>query len=74
MANKKNPGDAYIQKVMDFIHDHYKVGELFMKFVKHGCVESTGVVCEFCRDNPLIGPAVTRAPQSVLDPGNNMPL
>ena len=38
-ARKAVPGSAYIEKILQFFHTHYHVGELFIKFVKFGCQE-----------------------------------
>ena len=66
------PGGAYIMKVMDFISSHYKEGELFMEYIKLGCLESKDTPCDFCTDHPWIGPPTTRVPQPVRDAQNTM--
>ena len=33
----KVPGSEYMEKVLKFFEQHYKVGELFMEYVKHAC-------------------------------------
>jgi hypothetical protein len=62
-AKKMVPGASYFAKILRFFHSHYKVGELFMEFVKFGCKDDK---CHFCRT--WSGIPVQRIPQPVPDP------
>ena len=50
--------------MITFIENHYRVGELFMEYIRHGCTEK-GNICEFCREKPWVGPPMSRIPQPI---------
>ena len=62
-AKKMVPGASYFAKLLGFFHSHYRVGELFMEFVKFGCKDDN---CHFCCT--WSGIPVQRIPQPVPDP------
>lgn len=62
-TRKAVPGASYFAKILRFFHLHYRVGELFMEFVKCSCKEDE---CQFCRT--WSGIPVQRIPQPVPDP------
>ena len=66
-AKEAVPGAAYIKKVKTFYEMHYSRGELFMEFIRDGCVDSTGELCEYCEVNRWVGDKMTRIPQPVPD-------
>ena len=43
-AKKDIPGAIYFDKILRFFEAHYKVGELFMEYVKFGCASN---ICKF---------------------------
>ena len=59
------PGTAYFNKIMKFINCHYKIGELFMEFLKFSCA-NTNAECDFCRT--WKGTHIKRVPQPYPDP------
>ena len=64
-ARNTVPGSAYIEKVLKFFDAHYKVGELYMEFIKCACDgEKDG--CESCIS--WTGLPAKRVPQPVPDP------
>jgi hypothetical protein len=66
------PGAAYLKKITDFVSIHYTIGELFMEYKKQSCLQSTGEMCDFCQENPWLGPSAERVPQPMPDPDNPM--
>ena len=62
-AKKMVPGASYFAKLLGFFHSHYRVGELFMEFVKFACKDDN---CHFCCT--WSGIPVQRIPQPVPDP------
>ena len=61
-AKKDIPGANYFDKILRFFEAHYKVGELFMEYVKFGCASN---ICEFCVS--WNGKPAERIPQPVPD-------
>jgi hypothetical protein len=61
---KQVSGCHHMKNIIDFIEKHYHIGELFMEYIKGGCVESDKV-CEHCEANPWVSPPMTRIPQPV---------
>ena len=59
---KALPGYYYVKGIDDFFKQHYRVGELYMEYIKGGCTES-GPLCSFCNCNQWIGPQMQRIPQ-----------
>ena len=77
--DKKNSvlGFGYMQKILMFFKHHYRVGELFMEYVKHSCNEEKKSLCEFCATHNWIGPPAKRIPQPKPDednPGHYLPV
>lgn len=71
-SKKKVPGSSYFAKIEQFISTHYKIGELFMEFLKFRC-KSVGSSCHFC--DAWNGPPMESIPQPVPDvnhPGHYM--
>ena len=65
------PGFYYQQKIAEFISLHYKVGELFMEYLKGSCREKLeGNLCSYCQNHPFLGQAAMRIPQPVPDLNN----
>ncbi|CAB3990932.1 Transient receptor potential cation channel subfamily A member 1 [Paramuricea clavata] len=62
-AKKTVPGASYYAKVINFFNFHYRVGELFMEYIKFSCKEKE---CEFCLS--WSGVPVEKVPQPVPDP------
>jgi hypothetical protein len=62
---KQVPGYHYISEINQFIQQHYHVGELFMEFIKGGCMESGRELCQVCENNEWISPKMSRIPQPV---------
>ena len=58
------PGAAYFNKIMKFFNCHYKIGELFIEFLKFSCA-STNAECDFCRT--WTGTPIKRIPQPYPD-------
>ena len=63
-SKKKVPGSSYFAKIYHFIATHYKIGELFMEFLKFHC-KSVGPCCHSC--NTWNGPQMESIPQPVPD-------
>ena len=61
------PGSTYIGKILSFIESHFKIGELYMEYLKTGCLEH-GDLCGYCDTHPFTGPVMTRIPQPIPDP------
>ena len=71
-SKKKVLGSSYFAKIDHFIATHYKIGELFMEFLKFRC-KSVGPCCHFC--DTWNGPQMESIPQPVPDvdhPGHYM--
>ena len=66
-AKQSVPDSAYFEKIFNLIEKHFKIGELFMEFIKTGCSEY-GNVCTYCDAHPFTGPAMQRIPQPIPDP------
>ena len=49
-------------KITNFIELHYRVGELYMEFIKDGCMEK-GEQCSWCKETKWIGPKFERVPE-----------
>jgi hypothetical protein len=54
-AKKTVLGASYYAKALNFFNSHYRVGELFMEYIKFGCKEKESEFClswtgilEFC--------------------------
>ena len=62
-AKKDIPGANYFDKILRSFEAHYKVGELFMEYVKFGCASN---ICKFCVS--WNGKCFERIPQPVPDP------
>ena len=43
-AKEEVPGANYFKKILDFRKNHYKSGQLFMEFIKGGCLEVQGCI------------------------------
>ena len=69
-AQKETPGYFYIKKILKFIKEHYRVGELYMEFLKDGCKENNGDQCSWCKDAGWKGPTMARVPEPVPDREN----
>jgi len=67
---KDLPGHAYFKKIWDFYNAHYNTGELFMEYLKKGCINKDGKLCDFCQAHDWVGPSQERIPQPVPDPYN----
>ena len=61
-TKKAVPGAAYFTKILEFFHSHYRIGELFMEFVK---LEHNDDECNFC--HTWSGIPVKRVRQPVPD-------
>lgn len=59
----------YIRKILSFIDSHYRIGELYMEYIKEGCLEK-GEKCEKCKDGQWLGPKFERVPAPFPDPEN----
>ena len=62
-AKNSVPGSAYFEKILKFFNDHYKVGELFLAFLRTGRKDE---YCGFCLS--WSGLPTERVPQPVPDP------
>ena len=69
-TQKETPGYFYIMKILKFIKEHYRVGELYMEFLKDGCKENNGDQCSWCKDAGWKGPTMARVPEPVPDREN----
>ena len=49
-------------KITNFIELHYRVGELYMEFIKDGCMEK-GEQRSWCKETKWIGPKFERVPE-----------
>lgn len=68
-VNMKNtvPGAGYIRKTLEFFDTHFQVGELYMEYIKGGCVKTLGKLCSYCEDTPWVGPHMERIPRPYPD-------
>lgn len=66
-SKMKVPGSSYFKKIDQFIANHYKIGELFMEFLKFRC-KRDGPGCQFC--DAWSGPQMDSIPQPVPDVNN----
>ena len=57
-------------KILKFIKEHYRVGELYMEFLKGGCKENNGDQCSWCKDAGWRGPTMARVPEPMPDREN----
>ena len=57
-------------KILKFIKEHYRVGELYMEFLKDGCKENNGDQCIWCKDAGWRGPTMARVPEPMPDREN----
>lgn len=74
---KAVPGSGYIEKILLFLKQHYRMGELFMEYIKHACTKEKDSTCEYCASHAWIGPPAKRIPQPKPDednPGHYMPV
>ena len=71
-AKDKIPGSAYVSKILQFFKSHYKVGDLYMEFLKASC-KTENKQCDFC--DTWTGIPIKRVPQPCPDverPGHFM--
>jgi len=62
-SKSKVPGSGYIEKINKFQEEHYRVGELFMDYVKKGCEAEDGSLCSWCDGRDWVGAPFKRIPQ-----------
>ena len=71
-AKDKIPGSAYASKILQFFSSHYKVGELYVEFLKTSC-KTENKQCDTC--DTWTGIPMKRVPQPCPDverPGHFM--
>ena len=66
-TKKETPGYFYIMKILKFIEEHYRVGDLYMEYIKDGCKETSGQQCDWCSTTGWIGPVMSRIPEPIPD-------
>ena len=71
-AKDEVPGANYFKKILDFWKNHYKSGQLFMEFIKGGCLDVIGELCWHCKSSDWIGARCSRIPQPMPDLENPM--
>ena len=59
---KEVPGYFYAMNITNFIELHHRVGELYMEFIKAGCMEM-GEQCSWCKETKWIGLKFERVPE-----------
>jgi hypothetical protein len=68
---KAVPGSGYIEKILLFLRQHYRMGELFIEYIKYACTNEKGSTCEYCNIHKWTGPAAERIPQPKTDEDNS---
>ena len=71
-AKDEVPGANYFKKILDFWKNHYKSGQLFMEFIKGGCLDVIGELCWHCKSSDWIGARCSRISQPMPDLENPM--
>ncbi|CAB4017603.1 Transient receptor potential cation channel subfamily A member 1, partial [Paramuricea clavata] len=66
-SKQQVPGYHYITNVLNFIERHYRIGELYMEYIRDGCREN-GEVCKKCSEKDWVGPRFSRVPAPYPDP------
>ena len=70
-SQTETPGYYYCAKIVKFIKDHYRVGELYMEFIKDGCKEKDeSQHCNWCKETEWRGPVMSRVPEPCPDKDN----
>jgi hypothetical protein len=66
-SKQQVPAYHYITNVLNFIERHYRIGELYMEYIRDGCREN-GEVCKRCSEKDWVGPRFSRVPAPYPDP------